>query len=41
MVSSVKFGSSGYELYDVQRFACVNLARIVQTVDSATHRQEP
>ena len=29
MVSSVKFGSSGYELYDVQRFVCVNLARVV------------
>ena len=37
MVSSVKFGSSGYELYDVQRFICVNLARVVETLDNAIH----
>ena len=38
MVNSVKFGSSGYELYDVQRSICENLARVVQTLDNAIHR---
>ena len=38
MVSSLKFWSSGYELYHVQRFVCVNLARVVQTLDNAIHR---
>ena len=39
MVNSVKFGSSGYELYDVQRSICENLARVVQTLDNAIHRE--
>ena len=38
MVNSVKFGPSGYQLYDVQRSICENLARVVQTLDNAIHR---